>query len=121
MNLEFTKDYILKNKGCYEESQVLQLSFINQSVITIEDILNSEIPFKDKIWFIWNKGEFLYDERKECYNQSKELQEVFTRNFTSHGGRVFYSSSYDGYSFGGQVGFEDQKRIIKELLKYSKL
>ncbi|MGL5711444.1 MAG: hypothetical protein ACRCX2_00365 [Paraclostridium sp.] len=47
----FTKAYILARRSCYSREQVLALSFINKEIITIDDILYSEIPLKDKCWF----------------------------------------------------------------------
>lgn len=57
MKKTFTKEYILKNKGCYDLKQVNKLSFINNSIIHIDDILNSEMSLKDKAWFLRNKCE----------------------------------------------------------------
>lgn len=53
MKKTFNKTYIRSNKGCYKLKQVNNLSFINNKIITIEDILNSEIPLKDKLYFLF--------------------------------------------------------------------
>jgi len=50
----FTKEDVINSKGCYSKEQVLNLSFINNEIILISDILNSEISIKDKRWFLYN-------------------------------------------------------------------
>lgn len=65
MKKEFSKEYILKNKGCYETEQVEALSFINQESIKIEDIIGSEMPLKDKCWFLVRKCELTNKEKAE--------------------------------------------------------
>ena len=60
----FTKEDILSNKGCYSKEQVLNLSFINNSEISLVDIMNSEIPIKDKRWFLYNKSDLTLDQKK---------------------------------------------------------
>ena len=65
MKKEFTKQEIIDKKGCYSLEKVNQLSFINNDIISIETIINSEIPLKDKRWFIWNNCEITIDNKKE--------------------------------------------------------
>lgn len=57
MKKTFTSEYIRSNRGCYSEEMVASLSFINKGEITILDILNSEMPWKDKSWFLTKKCE----------------------------------------------------------------
>lgn len=121
MITQFSSKFIKNNKGCYSLRQVNSLSFIRdkRSVITLEDIVKSELPNQDKIWFIWNKLDFNYEKREECYNQSKKLQKIFA----SLGGLVFCHSYFDIFFFFGQVGLFTLKEIeiiFNEILKYSK-
>jgi len=58
MKTKFTPNEIMSNRGCYERSDVKKLSFIGNSEISIDIILNSEIPIKDKFWFLLNNCEF---------------------------------------------------------------
>ena len=62
MKKEFTKKYILSNRGCYSREQVLALSFINKNAITLKDFLTSELPIKDKFWWLCKKCELTKDE-----------------------------------------------------------
>lgn len=55
MKKEFSPEYIRQHKGCYNDKQVDELSFISKASISIEDILKSEMPIKDKRWFLYNK------------------------------------------------------------------
>ena len=57
MKSVFTPKYVMDNRGCYSEEQAEKLSFIKQNEITIADIMNSEIPMKDKRWWFINACE----------------------------------------------------------------
>lgn len=61
----FTPKDIMTNKGCYSKEQVEILSFIKQDIISILDILNSEIPLKDKRWYLWNKCDITLQDKKD--------------------------------------------------------
>lgn len=65
MKKQFTKQEIIDNKGCYSTEQVMELSFINKETILATDILKSEIPIRDKRWFLWNKCEITIDSKKQ--------------------------------------------------------
>jgi hypothetical protein len=55
MQQYFTKDFMLDNCGCYNKNrhETLLSCFINeQDSITLVSIFNSEIPLKDKYWFL---------------------------------------------------------------------
>jgi hypothetical protein len=78
MQKEFTKEYMLLNRGCYSKEQLLSCSFMKRQMtvnevkinypnhalqeiplitnenITLESIINSEISLKDKYWFVCN-------------------------------------------------------------------
>ena len=53
----FTKEYIKSNAGCYTGEKLAALLHSAPDNITIADILQSAIPFKDKAWFICSKCE----------------------------------------------------------------
>lgn len=55
MQKEFTKEFMQRNKGCYTDEQLSRCSFMSQELITLESILASEIPFRDKYWFVCQK------------------------------------------------------------------
>ena len=52
---EFTRDYMKENCGCYSVEQLIQCSFMQNEIVTLTAILNSEIPLKDKFWFVCKK------------------------------------------------------------------
>lgn len=53
MKKVFTKEFIMKNRGCYSIDKANTLSFINKKVITIYDIAYSEISVGDLLWFLY--------------------------------------------------------------------
>ena len=55
MKKVFTREFMLANCGCYSEEQLLECSFMNNEKITLKSILDSEIPIKDKYWFVIKK------------------------------------------------------------------
>jgi hypothetical protein len=82
MKKTFDKAYILSNKGCYERSQVEDLSFINKPEITIMDILNSEMPLKDKGWFVVRKTELTNDQKADlAYRLALSVAEIFNKKY----------------------------------------
>jgi len=117
MKTTFTPKFIKDNKECYSLLQVNKLSFIKQKTITLEDIIKSEIPFKDKIWFIWANCSFDWDKRIECYRQSKKIQEIFNKY-----GWVVDDFIYLSWTsvLGPGLPISEQKTILSEVLKYSK-
>ena len=55
MKKNFTKKFILDNSGCYDDEQVFEYWPNGENRITLEDILKSRIPLKDKYWFVCRK------------------------------------------------------------------
>jgi hypothetical protein len=51
----FTKEYMQLNCGCYSQGQLMNCSFMKSDTITLESIVNSEIPLKYKYWFVCRK------------------------------------------------------------------
>jgi len=52
MQQSFTKQFMQDHCGCYSLSKLSACSFMNSEPISLESILVSKIPFKDKFWFI---------------------------------------------------------------------
>lgn len=120
IKLTFTKTFIYKNKGCYTKEKVDKLSFINNKIIIIEDILNSEIPYKDKIYFLWING-ISYKEKVNIYDNSIKIRNIFKKYYSSNGMVGFYDSYSYYYFSSGLVAITSEKNtIIKEILKYIK-
>lgn len=55
MQQTFSHDYMKDNCGCYSEVQLMQCSFMQKDTVLLEDIISSEIPLKDKYWFVCKK------------------------------------------------------------------
>ena len=54
MKTEFTKQEMYNLKGCYSKETLDNCSFMSKDNISLQSILDSEIPLKDKSWFIRN-------------------------------------------------------------------
>lgn len=48
----FDRDYIIANKNCYTVEQLNGYSFMQQEAITLLDIVQSDMPLKDKFWSV---------------------------------------------------------------------
>ena len=73
MRKEFTPDYILENKGCYEQHQVEALSFIKKGIISIDDIIDSEILLKDKYWWVIKKCDLTIRQKQDLAISCAEI------------------------------------------------
>lgn len=49
--MTFTHDFMKNNCGCYDLEKLMSCSFMQSKEVTLESILKSEIPTKDKFWF----------------------------------------------------------------------
>jgi hypothetical protein len=64
MKQTFTKKFMQHNCGCYSLTQLEACSFMQSDEITLADIIESEIPLRDKFWFVIRKCASI-DELKE--------------------------------------------------------
>lgn len=55
MQKTFTKKFMEDKCGCYDNNQLHKCSFMQLKTITLNSIINSEIPLKDKYWFVCRK------------------------------------------------------------------
>jgi hypothetical protein len=55
MKQSFTKDFMRENCGCYSIAELEACSFMKNDEISLQSILQSEIPLKDKFWFLCYK------------------------------------------------------------------
>jgi len=69
----FKKSDIMRNRGCYERSEVEKLSFYKKETIHIVDIFNSEIMIGDAYWFLFRKCDLTL---KEKSSHCLELAEI---------------------------------------------
>jgi len=63
MKKEYAREYLLENRGCYGFSKAEALSFMSKDVITLKDIVDSDLPRKDVVWHIMHNC-FLTDYQK---------------------------------------------------------
>lgn len=61
----FSSDFIKSHSGCYDENKLRKTYEENKSIecfetpacdVTLEEVLNSNIPLKDKFWFVINNA-----------------------------------------------------------------
>ena len=65
MKNTFTKKEMIEGKGCYSLKQLMALPFMQQEVITLVDVLTSDIPLKDKGWMVWSNCQLILDDKKK--------------------------------------------------------
>ena len=65
MKNSFTKEEMIKGKGCYSLKQLMALPFMEKEKITLEDVLRSSISLHDKRWMVWNNCELSLKEKKK--------------------------------------------------------
>lgn len=129
MKTEFNKEYIMTNKGCYNESKVNKLKCINNKVILINDLFD-ELPIKDFTWFLVKKCDLTLNQKrlfalhcakqvlpiyeKVCPNDSRvreciEVTELFINGRTSIDNLIekrsaAYAAAYaDAYAYVAYV------------------
>lgn len=111
MQLIFTKQDIIDKKGCYSLEQVNNLSFINKSKISLIDILDSKIPYKDKLYFFFICNKITNSEIENIWDNCKEIQKIITKSGLVFGGSCYY------FGFVAQVA-SIKELIIKDLINY---
>ena len=52
MQQTFTREFMAINCGCYSDERLSKCSFMQAETITLKSIFDSEIPLKDKYWFL---------------------------------------------------------------------
>lgn len=82
MKKTFTQNYMAENRGCYSFVKLLELGFYSNEVITIEDIMNCEIPQKDKFWFLFNKCELTKLQKQElCLDLAEIVLPIYENKY----------------------------------------
>lgn len=82
MKKTFTPEYIYRHRGCYETESVDDLSFIGQKEISIETLIKSEMPLKDKFWFVLNKCKLTTRQKQEIAIGCTEIVlEIYEANY----------------------------------------
>ena len=65
MKTQFTHEGLLNSKGCYSKEQALEFCQGRPEIVTIKEILESEISIQDKRWFVYNSCDLSLDEKKK--------------------------------------------------------
>lgn len=77
MKIEFSKEYIYDNRGCYSKEQVDNLPFINNDKITIK-MLFDNLPFKDfDYWLLQNCKMTERDKEEYVYHYASFALPIF--------------------------------------------
>ena len=66
MKTKFTREELYNSKGCYSNEQYNEFIEItgNKKSYSIKRILLSDIPLKDKRWFVWNNCGLTLENKK---------------------------------------------------------
>ncbi len=106
MKTVFTREYISQNKGCYDTTD--GLSFMSKESIHIDDILSSEIPVRDKFYFLWHKCQLTSSERMEII---VFIMTHYCRNFGKDAGfdvKLFWNKFSD--YINGRITISDLRK-----------
>ncbi len=120
MKTKFTKDDIMTSRGCYEKKDVDRIFPKKKKIVTLKDIINSKIPHKDKIWFLWNSCQFVYSEREECYNNSKKIQKIIKKYFPLSTFPGWVDCDFNAWFSFTHGSASEKSTTLNEILKYSK-
>ena len=82
MKKQFTKTEMTTLKGCYSIETLNACSFMKLKQITIESILESEIPLIDKLWFVFASCDIeLKDKLLLCFEISKIVLPIYNEQY----------------------------------------
>ena len=67
MKTKFTQSELLDGRGCYSTSDIFDLliKYGNKKTYLINKILKSDIPLKDKQWFVYNNCNLTLQEKRD--------------------------------------------------------
>lgn len=79
MKTEFTKEYMLVHRGCYDREKMLSTPFINNEVITLKGLFEG-LLLEDYCWFLVNKCELTIRELKElALHCARQVEPIFNK------------------------------------------
>lgn len=64
MKKTFDKNFLMANRGCYSEEKMAAQSFYRDDC-TLDMYLDSDIPLRDKFWFVLHKCELTERHKKD--------------------------------------------------------
>ena len=81
MQQQFTKDFMIANSGCYDEQKLLSLSFMRNEDITLKSIVESEIPLRDKFWFVCKKLATKEENQQITINVAEIVLPIYEKHY----------------------------------------
>lgn len=82
MKTTFTLQEILDNRGCYSEYEVKSAFNGKQTYDLIDDILLSDIPLKDKFWFLMRKTQLTLKQKQQIALEcAKSVLDIFETKY----------------------------------------
>lgn len=109
MKQEFTKSYILSNRGCFDRQHILNL-MQGKDTVQLIDVLNADFPFKDKAHFLITKGE-LTDLEKQILNIN--IAEIVLPLFE----KMYPNNDYGRRTIDAAKQYLEHKITLSELKK----
>mgnify|MGYP006921344668 FL=1 len=79
--MEFTHEYMKENCGCYEIEKLLSCSFMKSESVSLQSIIESEIPIKDKFWFLCKKVLTKDENKKVAIELAKSVLSIYENKY----------------------------------------
>ena len=83
--LTFTEEFMKANCGCYSEKKLMNCSFMQHDTITLQSILDSEIPFCNKVWFSIKKVLTQHENIQLSINCAEAVMPLFESKYPKDG------------------------------------
>jgi hypothetical protein len=77
----FTKEFMQENCGCYSEEQLQACSFMKQGSISLSSIIQSEIPLKDKFWFVCKKVATIVENKQMAIECAETVLPIYESGY----------------------------------------
>ena len=90
MKKSFSLPFMENNCGCYSQEQLHKLSFMKREPnhdenVSIQSILESEIPLKDKYWFVIRKSELTDRQKQElAIGVAEIVLEIYEKKYPNN-------------------------------------
>ena len=79
--MEFTHEYMKENCGCYELERLLSCSFMKSESVSLQSVIESEIPIKDKFWFLCKKVLTKEENQKVAIDLAKSVLSIYENKY----------------------------------------
>lgn len=81
MQTTFTKQFMSTNRGCYSVIKLRSCSFMQSEEITLDSILQSEIPLRHKYWFVCKKPASKQENRQIAIGVAEIVLHIYERRY----------------------------------------